>query len=263
MPELTWRAPGGNGSKPTAGAWVVPRPNPRAAIRLFCFPYAGGSEQVYQAWPWVLPETTEVCAVRYPGRGFQQHESPLRRLSSLVSLLYESMTPLLDKPFAFFGHSMGALVAFELARMLRRQHGPQPLHLYVSGFRAPQLPKTGLDLHQLSDADLVYQLGKFNGTPPEVLQAEELMSLVLPTIRADFEVCETYAYQAEPPLACPLSAFGGFQDPAVPRERLEAWRTQTTGPFTVRMFLGDHFYLKVSQPIVLRILARELYQTLG
>jgi medium-chain acyl-[acyl-carrier-protein] hydrolase len=218
---------------------------------------------VYQAWPWDLPETAEVYAVQYPGRGFQQHQLPLRHLSSLVGLLSESIAPLLDKPFAFFGHSMGALVAFELTRMLRRQNGPQPFHLYVSGFRAPQLPKTGRDLHRLSDPDLVYQLGKFNGTPAEVLEAGELMSLILPTIRADFEVCETYAYQAEPPLACALSAFGGLQDSEVPRERLEAWRTQTTGPFTVRMFLGDHFYLKVSQPIVLRILARELYRPLG
>lgn len=263
MTEQIRKEPGWNGVQPADVAWVVPRPNPRATVRLFCFPYAGGSAQVYETWPRILPDTIEVCAAQYPGRGFQQRQLPLTRLSPLVGLLNESIAPLLDKPFAFFGHSMGALVAFELTRMLRRQGGPQPFHLYVSGLRAPQLPRTGLDVHRLSDPDLVDQLGKFGGTPAEVLQSEELMSLLLPTIRADFAVCETYAYQPEPPLACAISAFGGFQDPGVPGEKLEAWRSQTTGPFTVRMFLGDHFYLRVSQPTVLRILARELYRPLG
>lgn len=258
MPTYTRTDPGWNGAQPADVAWVVPRLNPKATVRLFCFPYAGGSARAFEAWPRSLPATVEVHAVQYPGRGFQYRQAPLTDLSSLVGLLAESIVPLLDRPFAFFGHSMGALVAFELTRALRRQGGPQPLHLYVSGFRAPQLPKTGPDLHRLSDPDLVNALGKFNGTPPEVLQQEELMRLVLPAIRADFQVCETYAYQPEPPLDCALSAFGGLEDPGVPSEKLEAWRSQTTGPFTTRMFLGDHFYLNVSQPIVLRILGREL-----
>jgi medium-chain acyl-[acyl-carrier-protein] hydrolase len=183
-------------------------------------------------------------------------ERPFTQLSPLVEALAQALVPLLDKPFAFFGHSLGALVSFELARRIRRQYGVHPVRLFVSAGRAPQIPHRTRPIHTLPDKDLLVELRRLNGMPSELLDHEELMEIMLPVLRADFAVYETYVYLTEPPLDCPISAFGGLQDLRVKDSDLEAWRAQTSASFSLRMFPGDHFFLK--QPLLLQTLSQEL-----
>src|ERR1043165_2264853 len=187
------------------------RPNPAAALRLFCFPYAGGNPSTFWSWPERLP-WVEVCALQLPGRGGRVTEPPFASLDPLIREATRGFAPYLDKPFAFFGHSMGALISFELARRLRAEGRRGPLKMFVSGCRAPQMPNRAPLTYNLPEPEFVKELKRLKGTPPEVFESQELMQLVLPVLRADFGICQTYAYQHEPPLACPIYAFGGLED---------------------------------------------------
>ena len=172
----------------------------------------------------------------------------------------EAIMPLLDRPFALFGHSMGALISFELARLLRREQGLSPVHLMISGRHAPQLNKDELITYNMPEPELLEQVRYLNGTPSEVLKQPELLQLIVPLLRADFEVCQSYEFVSENPLACSLTAFGGLQDCEVKRSDLEPWREHTTGPFSLRMFPGDHFFLNTAQTLLSRIINQELNQ---
>lgn len=240
-------------------SWIAFRkPNPQARLRLFCFPYAGTGASIFRTWPAGLPEDVEVCPIQFPGRGSRLMETPFTQLSPPIQALAQALVPLLDKPFAFFGHSLGALVGFELARQLRRQSGVQPVRLFVSADRAPQIPHRDRPIHALPEAEFLGELRRLNGIPREVLEEAELMQIMLPVLRADFAVYETYVYSSEPPLNCPISTFGGLQDHRVSRGDLEAWRDQTSGSFSLRMFPGDHFFLRTTQPLLLHALSQEL-----
>jgi medium-chain acyl-[acyl-carrier-protein] hydrolase len=153
---------------------------------------------------------------------------------------------------------MGALISFELARQLRRQKAPEPSYLFVSAQEAPQLPALSPSLHQLPEADFVEQLRRINGTPEAILQDTELMRVMLPMLRADFAMCETYMYQEEEPLTCPISVFGGQQDGEVSYDSLTAWRDQTSNVFTLRLLPGAHFFLKDSQAPLLQAISHDL-----
>ncbi len=241
-------------------SWIACRkPRPQARLRLFCFPYAGGSALIFRTWSDGLPADVEVCPIQLPGRGTRLMEPPFTQLSPLIQALAQALLPLLDKPFAFFGHSLGALVSFELARQLRRQYGVQPVRLFVSASRAPQLPHRGLPVHTLPAGDFLAELRRLNGTPRAMLAHEELMQISLPVLRADFAVYETYVYPTEPPLNSPISAFGGLRDRTVSQSDLEAWREQTRVSFSLQMFPGDHFFLNTTQPLLLRVLSQELH----
>ena len=240
------------------------RPNPRARLRLFCFPYAGGGAAIYRLWPQNLPSEVEVCVTHLPGRGTRLREPAFTSLDVLVDAAAEAIAPSLDKPFAFFGHSMGAMISFELARRLRDQGQPQPAHLFVSGRQAPQLPNLDPISHNLPEEELHRELLRLNGTPREVLEHPELMELMLPLLRADFSVVETYNYRPGIPLDCSLTVFGGLRDKEVSREQLEAWREQTVGEFALRMLPGDHFFLNDAQAqmLLLSAITRELHKLL-
>jgi medium-chain acyl-[acyl-carrier-protein] hydrolase len=239
--------------------WVsFPRPNPDAALRIFFFPYAGGNSLMYRTWPEHLPASVEVCAVQLPGREARLREPSYRDLPPLVEALADALPPHLDKPFAFFGHSMGALISFELSRELRRRGGPTPSHLFVSGHRAPQIETDVPPTYDLPTPEFLEEIRRFNGTPREVLEHPELMQLFLPLLRSDFALCQTYVYRPEPPLDCPINVYGGVEDRDVPREHLEAWREQTSAAFTLRMFPGDHFFLRKFQPLLLDTFSQQL-----
>ena len=239
--------------------WIACRkPNPQARLRLFCFPYAGSGASIFRTWSDGLPADVEVCPVQYPGRGTRLMETPFTQIAPLIDALAQALEPLLDKPFAFFGHSLGALMGFELARQLRRQSGVQPVHLFVSADRAPQIPHRDGPIHALPEGEFLVELRRLNGIPGKVLEEVELMQIMLPILRADFAVYETYVYTTEPLLSCPISAFGGLHDHRVSRGDLEAWRDQTSGSFSLRMFAGDHFFLNTTQPLLLQMLSQEL-----
>lgn len=236
--------------------------NPHARLRLFCFPYAGGNALIYRNWSKYLPDVIEVCAAHLPGRGNRFKEAPFTSLTTMVEAIGEAITPYLDKPFAIFGHSMGALISFELTRLLRAKHNLQPVHLFVSGRRAAQLPKTEPITHNLPDAELMQEVRRLNGTQEELFEHPELLQIMLPLLRADFSVVETYGYKPDEPLPCPLTVFGGLNDPEVKREQLEAWRQQTAADCRVRMMPGDHFFLLRTEPLLLRLILQDLQQAL-
>lgn len=246
-------------SPPPAERWLAYRePNPRARLRLFCFPYAGGGASVYRGWAASLPGDVEVCPVQLPGRESRLRETPFTHWRPLVDALAEVLPPYFEMPFVFFGHSMGALLAFELARSLRRMGGPLPLHLFVSGRRAPEVPAREEPIHQLPEAQFIERLRELNGTPEEVLQHAELMRLLLPILRADFGVNETYEFREEEPFDFGISAFGGLGDVDVTRDDLELWKTQTRGRFRPRMLPGDHFFLHSARELITEALSRDL-----
>lgn len=242
--------------------WLVtPAPNPQAPLRLFCFPYAGGSAQIYRTWANSLPVTVEVCAVEIPGRGRRLREKAHENLLTLVADACMALRPYMDKPFAFYGHSMGALISFEFARQLRREGLPLPAHIFMSGRRAPQIPDNPLT-YNLPEPEFIAELRRLNGTPQEVLEHPELLQLMLPMLRADFSVCQTYTHTPEPPLKCGFSVYGGIDDVDVKREHLEAWSAHTSSAFAVQMFSGDHFFLHTSTDY-LKALSQELHRLVG
>jgi medium-chain acyl-[acyl-carrier-protein] hydrolase len=231
-------------TQPTGSPWTVVRTTATPPqLRLFCFPYAGGATAVYYRWSRQFPAGVQVCPIELPGRGVRLREAPFRRILPLVEAVAQGLPAFWDRPFALFGHSLGAWIAFELARHLRDSRGIVPVHLLVSASRAPHLPPTRSSIHDLPDAEFRRELQRLSGTPPEVLENDDYMRLMLPGIRADFEMFECHAFQEGPPLTCPVTALGGWEDPVVSRAELEAWRRHTTGQFALRMFPGDHFFL--------------------
>lgn len=240
-------------------SWVAfVQPRQRPLLRLFCFPYAGGGASLFRSWSQALAGRVEVCPVELPGRGTRRREDPLEDLAALVPDLAEGLGPWLDRPFALFGHSVGALVAFELARHLRRVRRPQPHALFLSAHRSPSLPYRGRLIKTLSEEELNQRLRRFGGTPPELLEQPELLRHSSKVLRADSTLSQTYVHREERPLDLPIHVFGGVSDPIVPLEQLEGWRCQTSARFTLRTVPGDHFFLHSTEPLILGILGHEL-----
>lgn len=243
--------------------FICPKPRIQSRLRLFCFPYSGSGSSIFFQWPENLPADVEVWLAQLPGRGNRLKEPPFSRLSALVEVVAENIYALLNQPFALFGHSMGALVCFELARYLRKVGRPEPVHLFVSGRGAPHVPGTGAPIHELPEPEFIEELKSMHGMAPEVLASEELMQLLIPILRADFSVCETYDYQEEQPLNCSISAYGGLQDDGVNSDQLDAWRDLTGGSFLLHMFPGDHFFINTARQLLLRTMSRELNEILN
>jgi medium-chain acyl-[acyl-carrier-protein] hydrolase len=241
---------------PRGGAFdFAPRASTR--LRLLCFPYAGGSAAIFREWPSAFPHDIHICPARLPGRQMRFCEPSHTRIEPLVASLHEELRDHLDVPIALFGHSMGAVIAFELARLL--QQGGHPLrYVGLSGRRAPQRPRDCEVIHALSDDAFAAKLRELEGTPDEILSDPEAMELVQPILRADFELCETYAYRAGAPLNCAVTAFGGVHDAHVREEDLLAWREHTHGVFRLRMFEGSHFFVHQAEAAVRQALLEDL-----
>jgi len=225
---------------------------------MFCFPYAGGGASAYRGWAASLPPSVEVCPVQLPGRESRLREPPFTRPEALIQAVADALIPYLDMPFVFFGHSMGGMIGFELTRELRRRGKAQPLHLFVSGRRAPHLPPREEPIHDLPEPEFIERLRELNGTPEEVLQHAELMKLLTPVLRADFSVNETYEFTAEERLDPGISAFGGLGDEEVTRDDLDLWRQHAKGRFRLRMLPGDHFFLHSAKDLITEAVARDL-----
>ena len=251
-------------SKPVVKSCVIyPKPNPQSRMRLFCFPFAGSTAAVFRSWPQYLPSEIELYAVQYPGRGSRLAEPLGEDIVEVMNEIYQDLQPFLNKPFAFFGHSMGALVSYEFARRLQREQQPGPFQLFVSGCSAPHVRMFDEITYNLPEPEFLAELRRLQGTPEEVLDNAELMQLMMPIIRADFKASQTYKYVPGPPLECPVRAFGGLKDEMVPREDVEAWSEHTHGSFRAQMLPGDHFFLNTSQSLLTRIIAQELMMDLN
>ncbi len=247
-----------NYSERCINTWIFrPKPQPHAHIRLFCFPYAGGALEPYCHWPQSMPTDIEICAIRLPGRVSRFKEPPYRRIFQLVKDLVNILKPFFDKPFAFFGHSMGAKICFELARQLRTKALPTPKHLYVSGCRAPHIPYPHKKKYQLGDRDFIDSLKRFNGLPIELLRQPDFLQIFIPTLRADIEMYETYIYNKEEPLECPISSFGGLNDTNISYEEIAAWGEHTYNNFELHLMPGDHFFINDSQMQLSHIISKD------
>lgn len=242
-------------------SWVRPihgRTEP-GGLRLFCFPYAGAGASAFREWGAGLPEGVEAFAVQLPGRDDRIFDQPIADLDELLDVLVPALLPYLDRPFAFFGHSMGAIVSWELARRLQRQQGLEPVRLIVSGCRALQHHESRkLSELDLSDEELVNELRRLNGTPEELLQNPDFVTFILPTFRADLSLFAGYVYRPGELLNCPVSVFGGSADPRVSEEQLKGWAELTTGPTEVEIHPGGHLFLIGERENVLRSVTRAL-----
>ncbi|WP_025717754.1 thioesterase II family protein [Paenibacillus sp. 1-18] len=217
--------------------------HPAEKLQLFCFPYAGGGASIFGPWKSRLAPDITVLPVQLPGRESRSTEAPMDTIQDIVHSLLPAMASYVHKSFAFFGHSMGALIAFETARQLYSKTGRLPIHIIASGKSAPHLPYSKKQLHDLADEPFTEELRLMQGTPEEVLQNAELMQIIMPRLRADFKACETYAYQPGNPLACPMTIFGGMKDYEVTTDSLHAWQQHTTLPIDVQIFEGNHFFI--------------------
>lgn len=239
--------------------WVtVTRPRPSARLRLICLPCAGGGASMYRDWAAHVPEDVELVATALPGREGRICEPALDSVDALATGLVEGLSGHLDRPFALFGHSMGSLVAFELARRLGSM-GVEPMHFFASGHKAPHLrTNRSPDRHALPDHEFIASVGRLNGIPTEILDDAEFMEMILPALRSDFRAAETYRFQAGAPLRCPVTAFGGLLDDEVIHQEIEAWSCHTSGPFRVQMFPGDHFFVESSRSRLLGAIRAEI-----
>ncbi|WP_414575208.1 thioesterase II family protein [Anabaena sp. CCY 9402-a] len=237
--------------------WLIfPKPNPQAKLRLFCFPYAGGGAGIFREWYKELNTKIEVCAVQLPGRENRLSEPAFNRLQPLINALSQAILPNLNQPFAFFGHSMGGLICFELARYLQQVYGLTPVHLFVSGASAPHIPETKPPINNLPTLEFLQELCRFNGTPDAILENSELMELMSPTLRSDFAVLETYIYTKFAPLSCAITAFGGLADVEVYQAELVAWQEHTISDFSLQMLPGNHFFIHENRLQLLDLLSQ-------
>jgi medium-chain acyl-[acyl-carrier-protein] hydrolase len=239
-------------------AWI-PLPAPASAdLSLLCFPHAGAGVAAYHEWRALLPTRFAAVPIRLPGRETRLGEPAFDRVEPLVQLLCEALRPGLDAPYALCGHSMGALVAFELARAIRRAGLPGPAGLVVSGRPAPQLPAAGPSIHNLSDDEFTTALTELGGLPDAVVENRELLMLFLPLLRADLALNEAYDYRLEAPLDVPITALAGADDPRVRPHDVAAWSEQTGAAFRFEVVPGRHFFAFDRAPQVVALVAEEL-----
>ncbi|MGC4806656.1 thioesterase II family protein [Micromonospora sp. DT233] len=233
-------------------AWVGgPTDETGAPVRLFCFPHAGGGATSYRTWRQPLLPHVALAPVQLPGRESRLRERPVRRMAELIGPLCDGLLPYLDRPFALFGHSMGAAIAFEVAHEMSRRGWGVPTRLFVSGRRPPHLPARRPPLHLLTDEQFLPAVNSLNGIPSEILDTPDVMALILPALRADFELNETYVPGDTDLLRCPVTALTGDKDPEVTVDEMAAWRDTTRADFDLAVLPGDHFYLRPAATDVL------------
>jgi surfactin synthase thioesterase subunit len=231
---------------------------PTAELRLFCFPHAGAGASVYHPWSRVLPRSIQVCAAQLPGRENRLRERPFTDIHALVNDLAEEIRRVPPLPFAFFGHSMGAAIAFELAFELRRRGLPTPVHLFASAFRAPHLPATLPPLAtEVEPRFLAGVQERYGQIPQEILNEPELVQLIVPVLRADLALIETYTGAATA-VTCPITVLAGSNDHTVSEQELRAWCRHTTEDCQIEVIPGGHFFVKDSREQVVAVVERRL-----
>ena len=238
--------------------WITRLPRAvRPRIRLFCFPYAGGGAAIYRRWTELLPPEIEICLVQLPGREQRIHEQPMTDMAGVAVLTADAMAQYCDQPFALFGHSMGAGIAYETALALIRQNCV-PFCVMPSARRAPHRPSRTPMRHLLPNDQFVEELKRLNGTPTGVLNSPELMEMMLPTLRADFQLADLYVSERPTKLPCPVVTFGGEEDAHVTFPELDAWREVSASEFNLRMLPGDHFFINNRARELTALIAQEL-----
>ncbi len=248
----------------TDTAWFTqPELKGKYEARLVCFPGAGGNARVFNGWQDRVPSFARVCPIHLPGRGRRLLEPPFRRVEPLVEALIGPLLPLLNEPFALYGHSMGSLIAFELARKLQWDHGISPAFLFVSGRRAPHLPPGESPSYNLPGPEFEARVRELGGTPEELLNNPEAMALFIPVLRADFELVQTYRFSAGQRLRCPILAFRGVDDAHACEQNVRAWGEHSTASFSMRTLSGGHFLDARSESETLTAISCYLHRAFG
>jgi medium-chain acyl-[acyl-carrier-protein] hydrolase len=230
------------------------QPRTNATCRLFCFPYAGGGASIFDQWD---GREVEVVAVQLPGREDRLTEAPFTDLAKAVKAIAFGISPLLEEPFAFLGHSMGGLLGFELAHELKKS-GKEPFHLFVSGCVAPHLPRKSRLHHNLPRNQFMRELRQLNGTSEELLDSPEYVDLLLSFLRPDLQMVDEYQCKKRPPLSCPVTAIYGTEDKLANKRDMQEWNRYTTGSFGLCAIPGDHFFLKSATDILLELISRRI-----
>ncbi|MDX2547308.1 thioesterase II family protein [Streptomyces sp. WI04-05B] len=240
-------------------AWIKRyRPLESPSLRLFCLPHAGGNAGAFHGWAQAPLAGVETVAVQYPGRQDRLAEECLQDMESLADGVAAALVPLLDRPFALFGHSMGAAVAYEVALRLEHRYRARPQRVFVSGAASPRRPRTHTDVHLRDDDEMVEWFGELGAMDRVVLADPELRPLVLPAMRADLRLIETYRPAAGRTLTAPVTAYVGDADPSVDPDDALAWRELTSAEFSSRVFPGGHFYLSDHEDVLLADIAERL-----
>jgi surfactin synthase thioesterase subunit len=238
--------------------WIVRKPDSSERFRLYCFSYAGGSANSFTEWQKTILPSVSICAIQLPGRGGRFHEQPYSDLPTLVEAISEAIQSAGDVPFAFFGHSLGGLLAFEVSRYNARHGKPLPKHLFISGCHAARYRTESNKMHSLDDESLIERMKGYGGTPPEILAHRELMELLLPVIRADFALVENYTYKRQDLLSMPITVLAGTRDECDSVEQVSGWEKETTSDCNVKWFDGGHFFIRSHQQEVIDQINAEL-----
>ncbi len=242
-----------------ANPWIATRGRTEdARLRLFCLPHAGSGAVFYHPWIAAMPAGVDLCRVQLPGRETRFTEPAFDDLDALVPRLVDGIASLLDRPFALFGHSLGAIAGFELIRCLRARGLPGPLAFFPSGHRAPHLPHPRPPVAKASVERFLAEVRWMGGTPAEFLNDPEMLEVILPSLRADVNAWETYRYAPGAKLDCAVTVFGGSDDRVARPAELEPWREHAAGPYAIHILPGDHFYLDAHRQELLRWLRPEL-----
>jgi medium-chain acyl-[acyl-carrier-protein] hydrolase len=230
--------------------FVIPKPNINADLKLICFPYAGGSASTFLSWTKALPDNVELIIIQAPGRGARIGEPAYSNMQALMSDLIKIIPSVLNKPYIFFGHSLGSRIAFELMNQLKVLNHVLPLHFIASASRGPQHKCSKEPIYNLSRDEFIKALKRLNGTPRMVLENKELMDLFLPLLKADFEIADRYYYQGQARFNCSISVFGGEDDFDISRSMLNSWGDHFSTDADVHLLPGDHFFIDSHSKLV-------------
>lgn len=239
--------------------WLVCPSRGSGKIRAFCFPHAGAGISVFRGWAQRLQDVAEVSYVQLPGREDRFREPPFTSLADLVGALVEVFAPVIDRPYVLYGHSVGGLIAFELARALRRMACPEPSYLFVSATSSPQTTWPHRPIHQLPEEEFLDEIQqRYRRVPRQLLEDPEMRRVMVPVLRSDVALIETYVYEPDAKLACPISAYGGLADLTVSRASLEGWRHQTCDMFELELLNAGHFFIGAGQMQIPDAIGRRL-----
>jgi medium-chain acyl-[acyl-carrier-protein] hydrolase len=236
------------------------KPNTAAATRLFCFPFAGGGASVFNGWNELVDSSIEICALQLPGREARYSEPRIKDFVKLVKDIAQAIHEYQDKPFSIFGYSFGALLAFEVSRELRRQGLAIPVHLFVAACQAPQIPDAYPPISMLGDSEFMHKVEDFFEPQNEAWSHSKLRDFLLPVLRDDIAVCESYVYRKEAPFSCPIDVFAGEQDRSIPVASTRDWSEHSTATVTHHVFPGGHFFIDDSEDEIIALVLSALNQ---
>ncbi|MFI8826810.1 thioesterase II family protein [Streptomyces sp. NPDC053431] len=247
---------------PASGsAWIRRfHPTPDSGVRLVCLPHAGGSASFYHPMSQALSGRLDVMAIQYPGRQDRRKEPCVEDIGELALAVAAELEPCLDRPVALFGHSMGATLAFEVARVMERKYAFTAAHVFVSGRQAPSIHRDET-VHLRGDDGIVREMLALQGTDAAVLADEELLRMALPALRGDYRAIERYRAEPGAVVAAPVTALTGDSDPRVSVADAEAWRSHTTSGFDLRVFTGGHFFPAKNQAAVVQLISSQLFRS--